>query len=75
VYTYKCNNTLTSYKNKAYVICRVMKAVKRFFGITRFRYYELADGVAPILVRATRAPLCAPRPSNEHMGQLGLFEF
>jgi hypothetical protein len=54
---------------------RVMKAAKRFFGIAPFRYYALADGVAAILVRATRGPLCAPRPPNEHMNQLELFEF
>ncbi len=55
--------------------CRVMKAAKRFFGIAPFRYYAPADGVAAILIRATRDPLCAPRPPNEHMNQLELFEF
>ena len=54
---------------------RVMKAAKRFFGIAPFRYYALADGVAAILARATRGPLCAPRPPNEHIVQLELFEF
>jgi hypothetical protein len=54
---------------------RVMKAAKRFFGIAPFRYYALADGVAAILMRATRGPLCTPRPPNEHINQLELFEF
>jgi len=54
---------------------RVLKVAKRFFGIAPFRYYALADGIAAILVRATRGPLCTPRPPNEHMGQLELFRF
>jgi len=54
---------------------RVLKVAKRFYGIAPFRYYALADGIAAILVRATRGPLCAPRPPNEHMDQLELFEF
>ena len=53
----------------------MMKAAKRFFGIAPFRYYALADGVAAILARATRGPLCAPRPPTEHIVQLELFEF
>jgi len=53
----------------------VLKVAKRFFGIAPFRYYALADGVAAILVRATRGPLCAPRPPNRHTDQLELFEF
>jgi len=40
---------------------RVLKVAKRFYGIAPFRYYALADGIAAILVRATRGPLCAPR--------------
>jgi hypothetical protein len=54
---------------------RVLKVAKRFFGIAFFRYYALADGVAAILVRATRGSLCAPRPPNQRTDQLELFEF
>jgi len=53
---------------------RVMKTAKRFFGIAPFRYYALADGVAAILARATRGPLCAPRPPDGGLQQLELFE-
>ena len=54
---------------------RVMKAAKRFFGIAPFRYYAIADGLATILVRATRGPLCAARPPDYTTTQLELFEF
>ena len=36
--------------------------------------YALADGVAAILARATRGPLCAPRPPDGGLQQLELFE-
>ena len=52
---------------------RVMRTAKRFFGIAPFRYYALADGVAAILARATRGPLCAPRPPDGGLQQLELF--
>ena len=37
---------------------RVMKAAKRFYGIAAFRYYAIADGIAYILRRLGKGPLC-----------------
>jgi len=35
-----------------------MKAAKRFYGIAAFRYYAIADGIAYILRRLGKGPLC-----------------
>jgi len=47
---------------------RIIKAAKRFFGIPEFDYYAVAEGIAAILSRSTKKPLCgAPiqKPSDK----------
>jgi hypothetical protein len=47
----------------------VMRAAKRIFGIPAFHYYAVADGIAAILSRSSKGPLCAspapPPPDNQ----------
>jgi len=45
---------------------RVLRAARRFYGITSFRYYAIADGISYILSRLGKGPLCSSRlPAND----------
>lgn len=48
---------------------KVIRAAKRVFGIPDFHYYAIADGIAAILSRSSKGPLCAsatpPPPDNQ----------
>jgi len=48
----------------AVLASRVSRAAKRFFGVRKFYYYALADGISMLLSRlAVCCPLCHPSPS------------
>jgi hypothetical protein len=52
---------------------RVLKAAKRFFGVPEFHYYALADGIAAILSRSSKGPLCGSPPKIPIDNQQWLF--
>jgi hypothetical protein len=52
---------------------RVLKAAKRFFGVPDFHYYALADGIAAILSRSSKGPLCGSPPKIPIDNQQWLF--
>lgn len=52
---------------------RVLKAAKRFFGTPEFHYYALADGIAAILSRSSKGPLCGSPPKVRIDNQQWLF--
>ena len=52
----------------------VIKASKRIFGAPIFHYYAIADGIAAILRRCSKGPLCAPAPPKHTDNQQWLFD-
>ena len=52
----------------------VIKAPKRIFGAPVFHYYAIADGIAAILRRCSKGPLCAPAPPKHTDKQQWLFD-
>lgn len=52
---------------------RVLKAARRFFGVPEFHYYALADGIAAILSRSSKGPLCGSPPKIPTDNQQWLF--
>ena len=52
----------------------VIKAAKRIFGVPAFHYYAIADGIAAILRRCSKGPLCAPAPPKHTDNQQWLFD-
>ena len=51
--------------NLTLLLHKVIKASKRIFGVPAFHYYAIADGIAAILERTSKGPLCAS-PSPIH---------
>jgi len=51
----------------------VIKASKRIFGVPVFHYYAIADGIAAILRRSSKGPLCASSPATPTDRQQWLF--
>ncbi len=61
-------------KDKLAVLARhALKAAKRLFGIPDFRYYALADGLAEILSKRTKAPFNKRRDLT-NTGQMDILE-
>ena len=52
---------------------RVLKAAKRIFGIPKFRYYALGDGIHEILAHSAQDPL-RPKSIGPPSPQLFLFD-
>ena len=53
---------------------RVIKAAKRIFGAPAFHYYAIADGIAAILSRTSKGPLCASPAPRHPDNQQWLFD-
>lgn len=53
---------------------RVLKEAKRLFGVPEYHYYALADGIAAILSRSSKGPLCTSPPKIPPDNQQWLFE-
>ena len=51
----------------------VIRAAKRIFGVPDFHYYAIADGIAAILKRSSKGPLCASSPPLPTDNQQWLF--
>ena len=53
---------------------KVIRASKRIFGAPDFHYYAIADGIAAILERTSKGPLCASPPPIHPDRQQWLFD-
>ena len=53
---------------------KVIRAAKRIFGVPAFHYYAIADGIAAILRRCSKGPLCASPPPKYTDNQQWLFD-
>jgi hypothetical protein len=51
----------------------VIRAAKHIFGVPDFHYYAIADGIAAILKRSSKGPLCTSPPSLPTDNQQWLF--
>jgi hypothetical protein len=51
----------------------VIRAAKRIFGVPAFHYYAIANGIAAILSRTSKGPLCASPPPIHPDRQQWLF--
>jgi hypothetical protein len=60
--------------NLTLLLHKVIKASKRIFGVPQFHYYAIADGIAAILRRCSKGPLCAPSPPKHTDNQRWLFD-
>lgn len=60
--------------NLTLLLHKVIKASKRIFGVPAFHYYAIADGIAAILSRTSKGPLCASPPPIHPDKQQWLFD-
>ncbi len=60
--------------NLTSLLHKVIRASKRIFGAPDFHYYAIADGIAAILERTSKGPLCASPPPIHPDRQQWLFD-